>query len=626
MKNDGLLKIVLFALIIISIVFLTYKIFLGKKDNPPSNQEPTTYKYKGDKIYNDIYLEFQDNKNVLSTNNSDVIFTLKGDNISNNIIYYEITLNYEQVSNNYINSDLVFNLISLDDNNTLSTGSYNTINNRIIYIGKIEGLSNIDKKYKLEVLSKNKDYNNIIVSVNIASEEKKLPILGYELVLNSINNHPNTTWTDVDNVIYFSGEENTINYNYVWYSGKLWRIMALNPDGSMKLITDNMMTTIAWGKNIEYNGSWVYQWLNEDFYDTLYDPNNILVTDATWNYTTDGNRIPSKPDTLPNQKTVNAPIGLISSYEYYVASKLCDTLSSGAKKSNYLDIHHRFWHITPQHDKAVRSTFEDGKQDLYDRHPGNYQRAIRPSIYLNKYVEFTGTGTKNDPYKIIGDIPNVNNNDLLNTRISGEYVLFDNDVYRIIDIFDNKAKIMRVDYLRNGNKGIEIHIARTIVYGNPAHPQNSEWWDYYLPNIWFPTISLDYQKMVVDGIYYLGKYPDYTSYKNTICTDANLDSVRVKDCNKYTASDKIYIGKVGISRIGEMFAAQQLDYETVPLKMWTITPYDDVENRIVHDSNSLWRHATWGGFHVVHPTLYLKESIKITGGDGTFNNPYTISE
>ena len=141
MKNDGLLKIVLFALIIILFVFLIYKVFLNKEKDPSSKQEPSTYKYKGDKIYNDIYLEFQDNRNVLSTNNSDVIFTLKGDNISNNIIYYEITLNNEQTSNNYPNSDLLFNLFSLDENDntigTLSTNSYNTINNRIIYIGKI---------------------------------------------------------------------------------------------------------------------------------------------------------------------------------------------------------------------------------------------------------------------------------------------------------------------------------------------------------------------------------------------------------------------------------------------------------------------------------------------------------
>ena len=30
-----------------------------------------------------------------------------------------------------------------------------------------------------------------------------------------------------DGTIYFSGDNNCINFNYVWYSGKLWRITAI---------------------------------------------------------------------------------------------------------------------------------------------------------------------------------------------------------------------------------------------------------------------------------------------------------------------------------------------------------------------------------------------------------------
>ena len=68
-----------------------------------------------------------------------------------------------------------------------------------------------------------------------------------------------------------------INYNYVWYSGKLWRIVALNNNGTIKMVTDENITTISWGANTTYKGSWMYQWLNEDFKDTLYNYEELLV-------------------------------------------------------------------------------------------------------------------------------------------------------------------------------------------------------------------------------------------------------------------------------------------------------------------------------------------------------------
>ena len=603
MKNSSIL-----IMIIISLIIAVY-LFIQKKEKIINDNVPAieySEENKGIEIYDGIFLKYENN-NTISSENNYVIFTLEGNNNYDGILYYEITLK-DMYSNN-----LYFNLYELSDNTIISK-----VENKEIFVDQINNLSVINKKYKIEIIDDNIDNKNIVPNINISTIKKKSGTEIKELGLTLIDKYKNNIWKDTDGIIYFSGDNESINFNYVWYSGKLWRITAINPDGTMKLITDNMMTTIAWGNNIEYNGSWVYQWLNEDFYDTLYNATSILVPNAEWNYTIDGNRIPLKPDTLPNQKTVSAPVGLISSYEYYNASRI--------SQINYLSLNHRWWHITPQGERAVRSTDESGRQDLNNRHPGNYERGIRPMIYLKSDVEVNGLGTKNDPYRIIGDISDAKQNDYLNTRISGEYVIFDNDVYRIIDIIDNKAKIMRVDYLRDGRKGIEKHIARTIVFGKSTHPQNNEWWDYYLINTWFPTISSNYQSMVVDGTYYLGEYSDYTHYKNTICQDSDLDHVLVKSCTKYTAIDKVYTGKVGLSRIGEMFAAQQLDYEKEPLEMWTITPFDFQENRIIHETNSLWRHKTWGGYHVVHPTLYLKEGIKISSGNGTFNSPYQIYE
>ncbi len=637
---------ILIVLIIILIIFLFYEIYLYyfKDDTsnitiptptptfitpiptmPSSTIVPLDNK---EEIYNGIFIKYKDNKKTFNPTVDDdntVVLEIDGKNNNNSDIYYEIVLNTDYNPDHIINK-LTFNLMELDSNdniiNHLDVGRHNTLQNQIIYVGTISGLSNINKKYKLQVTNDgSSSYNKIDVSVKISLQKPESRVKGSEIVLKTITSHPNSTWTDpTDQVIYFSGTNGVVNYNYVWYSGKLWRITAVNPDGVMKLISESIITTMSWGKNIEFNGSWVYQWLNEDFYDTLYNPSNILVTNATWNYTMDNSTIARKPESLPNQKTVVAPVGLLSSYEYYNAYR------NSKNTDNYLNINHYWWNITPQHSQAVRGTDNSGRQDLYDRHPARQERGIRPVIYLNNNVEFTGDGSKNNPYRVVGDIATPKGNTLLNTRISGEYLTFDNALYRIIDIIDNKAKIVRVDYLRDGNKPIEKHIARTIYYGRASNAQIEEYWDYYLNNIWYPTISSNYRNMIVDGTYYLGSYNLNTHYKNTICQDSNLDVVKVKNCTKYNDANHVYVGKVGLVRIGEMFAAQQLDYESSPPTLWTLTPFDDVENRIVHESNTLWHHATWGGYHVVHPTLYLKDNVKISSGTGLFNSPFVISE
>ena len=46
-----------------------------------------------------------------------------------------------------------------------------------------------------------------------------------------------TTVTE-DGITYISGTKDCIDFNYVWYSGKLWRITAIYPNGTMKMITD----------------------------------------------------------------------------------------------------------------------------------------------------------------------------------------------------------------------------------------------------------------------------------------------------------------------------------------------------------------------------------------------------
>ena len=61
---------------------------------------------------------------------------------------------------------------------------------------------------------------------------------------------------------------------------------------------------------------------------------------------------------------------------------------------------------------------------------------VRPSINLKSGVEFTGSGTKSNPYKIVGDKEGPASEVLISSRSSGEYV-------NLIMIFTELFQLMK---------------------------------------------------------------------------------------------------------------------------------------------------------------------------------------
>ena len=59
---------------------------------------------------------------------------------------------------------------------------------------------------------------------------------------------------------------------------------------------------------------------------------------------------------------------------------------------------------------------------------------------------------------------------------------------------------------------------------------------------------------------------------------------------------------------------------------WTITPYYPVADRafLVNSGGAVYYSFSYNGFGA-RPTFYLKSNVYVTGGNGTFDNPYTIS-
>ncbi len=446
-----------------------------------------------------------------------------------------------------------------------------------------------------------------------------------DAIATSVNNPTGSCKTKVeeDGITYISGTSTCINFNYVWYSGKLWRITAINSDGTMKMITDDVITTISYGSDVNfydiskkddttYTGSYMYQWLNEDFLDTLYNYQNIIVEDSTWNITP-----------LINNSTIgkNTSVGLLNRHEYYLSYK---NIGNIGYPGGYLNIGYDWWLLNPCSSSYVWAVTNSGNDSNGVGSPSSTY-GVRPSINLKSNIQLLGgSGTKDDPYTILGDKePATANTTLLNTRTIGEYVIFDEDgnnttkeLYRIVSIEDEKVKLNKNDYIKNGTTTLTKKFSTSTPYGNG---DSDDYWDYYLNNTWYNSLA---QKNMLDkGTYYIKEISRGTSYKNSLCNTNNTTEI-TKDCVKTTSIWNT--GYVGLPRYGEMFASQQGGGYSGSSSMWLITPSSS--SRVYYTEKtgdvSFIKLSTT---IAARPSIYLKSNIVITGGDGTKSNPFTIA-
>ena len=550
-------------------------------------------------------------------------FTVSGEvNSEDSAISYEIYLTEEL--NNTLSSDYIKVYLTDDNNNQVAGPSiyssldYTTYSGsasgRVIYTGNQSGT--FSKNYRLYVwLDSTYEQNTVsqtfTFKVNLYAYNDTNKSLAYTFK-NAVEEKNATcaTYVEEDGITYISGTKECIDFNYVWYSGKLWRITAIYPDGTMKMLTDDTITAIRYGSNVNFytdasNSSYMYQWLNEDFLSTLYNYENIIVTDARWNAT----QTSSVSTKLAETTMVTSPVGLLNSYEYY------KSYQNTNYSNGYLNIGYWWWLLNPYSSSIVWNVSNYGR--AYNHYPSGYTTGVRPSVNLQSGITINGgTGTSSDPYTISGDKGTAGTT-LLNTRVSGEYVNFDGELYRIVGIENNTTKLNKMDYVRDeSNAVISKNFSSSATFGNGS---SDTYWDYYLNNTWYNSISETYKNMLVEGTYYLGR--PSSSYKGAICATAS-NTVTTAECVKTTST---WTGYVGLSRYGEMFASQQGNGYSSSSTMWLITPSSSSYVWNVDNDGLAYIKDPSGYTYGVRPSINLQSSVKITSGTGLKNDPYELS-
>ena len=549
--------------------------------------------------------------------------TIKGsENINWEIAAEDVTTGTKKIDGKFIK----LYLTSLDENNNekevMEPTVYTAESTENTYTGRPANMMSLAKgttstsfstKYRLrmyvdESYNPQGDGGNLAFSIKINAYGKtgdKIPesSLANTLLTNGMGDNGTIDTSDLEQTFITGSDPN----NYIWYSGKLWRAVAIDTsDNSVKAITNTSMAAIGYNPYISdknFKDSYAEKWLNDTsvdgFLGNLREPSKFIKIDSEWNDTVKI-RNTDKPE---KTSIVKNPVGLLNYYEY---SKTGGGSLSLDNPSYYLST--GVWYLLGQ--IAANSQYCDGNSN-----------GISPVINFKPKLQVaSGTGTKNDPYRLKGDIDSPLSGTLLSTRYSGEYISFgtgDNNLYRIVSHENGTGtKITSAIPLKEeGNY-------KSSTFGDAVNYSTSNTIGTFLNNDYLTSgeyLTSDQVNMIEDstnwyigtvksendageqGFYRLAKYIDATS--NTLTTSVKA--------------------KVGLLRTGELLSSQ-FDDKSNNGTYWLLTPVNAEKIAMSYETGYYIYPDEPTSQSAIRPAMNLKSNVIITGGDGTKNSPFQI--
>ena len=388
--------------------------------------------------------------------------------------------------------------------------------------------------------------------------------------------------------------------NYIWYSGKLWRAVSIDPtDNSVKLVTQLNVSTLAYNEeeNLNFQDSYMQQWLNDTsvdgFLGNLREPNKFIKTDSVWNATI--------IDKIASKLTmVTCPIGLLNNNESHGYGGHHIFYSSN---SNY------WWTLTPS---TVNKTLVviDNNGDAQFTSP-HFATGVRPSINLKPTVKVVhGSGTSEDPYRLEGDNDNPIGT-LLSTRYSGEYISFgtgENNLYQIVSHENGTGtKITSAELLKDSGSYKKISFGDNTIFSKDNTIGTFLNGDYLTSGTY---LTSDQVNMIED---------ETTWYLGTVGYGVNYKLAKYQDATSSNLTTSTTTAKVGLLRMGELMSGAKSGFNK---DYWILTPYDDSNlNRITYGTAQ--KSSSTESYNI-QPAMNLKSNVVITGGKGTKEEPFTL--
>ena len=258
---------------------------------------------------------------------------------------------------------------------------------------------------------------------------------------------------------------------------------------------------------------------------------------------------------------------------------------------------------------------------------------------------------------LVSSNPDTMNNDDPdnNVRYMGanpnNYVRFNNELWRIIGVFD-------VASTYGGPTEKRLKIIRDEPIGNMAWDSNNtnDWSkassQTHLNGTYFNSLTSEAKGLIGDAVWNLGGTASYTSASNGL--PSHFYGYE-RGTTVYSGRPTYWVGKIGLmypsdygyatsggstTNRASCLAKEMYNWDSTSYSdcknndylynssyRWTLTPCSGYSNAVfsVNNSGFLNYYGAFGSNLSVSPVLYLKSTVQITGGEGTSENPFTLS-
>ncbi len=232
------------------------------------------------------------------------------------------------------------------------------------------------------------------------------------------------------------------------------------------------------------------------------------------------------------------------------------------------------------------------------------------------------------------------------------YVSFNNELWRIIGVFDVKSS-------ENGQLEKRLKIIRNESLGKMAWDSaNTNNWtsaslQTYLNGDYYNSLDSISQSLIGDTYWNLGGTATYASSSDGL---ASHFYGYERGTTVYSGRPTYWVGKIGLMYLSdygyatsggtitnrasclakELFSWDSSSYSDCKnndylynssLYQWTITPLSSLSNLVfyVNTTGVVYSFSANNSNYSASPVLYLASTVEITGGDGTFGNPFTLN-
>lgn len=382
------------------------------------------------------------------------------------------------------------------------------------------------------------------------------------------NNDDNNNFKTINNTEYFI---NNSDNNYLLYSNLLWRIIKINNDNSITVISDSSLTSLAFGKSVEYTNSYINKWLNSS--DEEYS--GILEK-----------HLNNKETYLQKTTTCIDIINELNNNE--CKNNINDNYISLLGVNDFVNIGNKESYVINNEYFYLNNTNEKNEVWYIDNE-GNVTTSngtdiigVKPVITIKANIDYlNGNGSKECPYTIEKE-----------NGLFGSYVKLDNELWRIYQVNDNEIRLALNDYLNVNNNPLEYIYSNINSYHNDTKQGSIA---YYLNNNFLNTLS--YKDKIKEVPWTNGYYGSESNYDYKQALDNTINT------------------KVALISIGDIRLNNELE------NYFTLTGNKDKSSMVytIRSNQKLYTKNIQTKINVV-PTISLEKEL-LTKGNGTYDSP-----